>query len=333
VTGPAASAPASAAAGTEPRSGPPPEVPADWPNRALGRQVRAGGYAWHVQVSPPPRPDAPVLLLLHGSGASAHSWAGLLPVLALEAGVVAPDLPGHGFTRGGEGEKLSLAHVAQALQALLGELEVRPALVAGHSAGAALALRWALLDEPAAGAAAEAPTGAAPGGAAPSIVGFAPSLVPPAAVYTNLLGPLLTPLLTAGPVAWLTAAWSGPLGLVDRLLDSTGSNLGPVGRARYATLFRDPAHVQGVLSFMAAADLPGLLAEARPLAPRCRFVLGERDAWVPQAALTEVLDRRLPGAERLLWPEGHLMHEERPEDASGLMLETLRQGGALRSTP
>ena len=333
MTRPAASASAPGATGNAPRGGPPPEVPADWPNRALGRQVRAGGYAWHVQVSPPPRPDAPVLLLLHGSGASAHSWAGLLPVLALQAGVVAPDLPGHGFTRGGEGEKLSLVHVAQALQVLLDELQVRPALVAGHSAGAALALRWALLQEPAAGAAAAASNGTTGQAPSPSIVGFAPSLVPPAAVYTNLLGPLLTPLLTAGPVAWLTAAWSGPLGLVDRLLDSTGSTLGPVGRARYATLFRDPAHVQGVLSFMAAADLPGLLAEAGPLAPRCRFVLGERDAWVPRAALTEVLDRHLPGAERLLWPEGHLMHEERPEDAAELMLETLRRTGALPSTP
>lgn len=69
---------------------------ADWPNRAASRFVTASGLTWHVQAMG--APEAPVLLLLHGTGAATHSWAGLAPLLAARFRVIAPDLPGHGFT-------------------------------------------------------------------------------------------------------------------------------------------------------------------------------------------------------------------------------------------
>ena len=58
---------------------------ADWPNRASSRMVRAGGLTWHVQVAG----SGPVLLLVHGTGASTHSWRDLLPLLATGHTVVA----------------------------------------------------------------------------------------------------------------------------------------------------------------------------------------------------------------------------------------------------
>ena len=66
----------------------------DWPNRAASRTVRAAGLNWHVQVMG----SGPVLLLAHGTGAATHSWRGLAPLLAQHFTVVAPDLPGHGYT-------------------------------------------------------------------------------------------------------------------------------------------------------------------------------------------------------------------------------------------
>ena len=66
----------------------------DWPNRAFSRFVQAGGLRWHVQVMG----QGPVVLLLHGTGASTHSLRDLAPLLAEHFTVVAPDLPGHGFT-------------------------------------------------------------------------------------------------------------------------------------------------------------------------------------------------------------------------------------------
>ena len=50
----------------------------DWPNRTASRFVSAAGIVWHVQVAG----EGPALLLLHGTGAATHSWAGVLPLLA-----------------------------------------------------------------------------------------------------------------------------------------------------------------------------------------------------------------------------------------------------------
>ncbi|MFZ4410973.1 MAG: alpha/beta fold hydrolase, partial [Paracraurococcus sp.] len=83
-------------------------IPADWPNRPTSRLVAAGGLRWHVQVAG----TGPVLLLVHGTGAATHSWRDLLPLLARHFTVVAPDLPGHGFTERPRAEGLSLPGMA-----------------------------------------------------------------------------------------------------------------------------------------------------------------------------------------------------------------------------
>ena len=43
-------------------------------------------------------PNAPALLLLHGFPTSSHMFRGLIPLLADRYHVIAPDLPGFGFT-------------------------------------------------------------------------------------------------------------------------------------------------------------------------------------------------------------------------------------------
>jgi magnesium chelatase accessory protein len=285
-------------------SGAPARVPADWPHRDCSRSVRCGGLDWHVQVAG----QGPPLLLLHGSGASAHSWAGLLPALAAHATVVAPDLPGHGYTTGAALADLTLPRITQALATLWEALALPPPRVlAGHSAGAALALRWAL----------DAPQPPA------TVVGFNPSLVAPPAVYTRLLAPLVHPLATAAPVAQLLATLAPRSGLIDQLLASTQSALTPAQRACYRTLFGRPAHVRGALGFMAAADLPGLLQASTRLRCPVHFVLGSRDTWVPERPLRTVIERWFPSAEVLRWPGGHLLHEERPAEAAALLTALL----------
>ena len=81
---------------------------ADWPNREASRFVEAGGLSWHVQVMG----QGPDLLLLHGTGGATHSWRGLAPLLAQHFRVVAPDLPGHGFTTARRAPDLSLPGMA-----------------------------------------------------------------------------------------------------------------------------------------------------------------------------------------------------------------------------
>ena len=65
-----------------------------WPFAQHSMFVNAAGLRWHVQSFG----DGPLLLMLHGLGASTHSWRGLAPLLATHYRVVMIDLPGHAFT-------------------------------------------------------------------------------------------------------------------------------------------------------------------------------------------------------------------------------------------
>lgn len=257
----------------------------------------------------------PLVLLLHGTGGSGHSWDGLLPHLAGQVHGLVPDLPGHGRTRGASPAELTLPAMAQALWRWLRARGLPgPALIAGHSAGAALALRMAL----------DAP----PGQPSPAILGFAPSLVAPPELYSRFLAPLVNPLATSGPVTRLMSGLARRTALIDGLLASTGSTLSPAQRAAYRALFEDPAHVRGAVGFMAAADLPALNADcaARAQALQVAFVLGARDRWIPERLLRPVIQRHLPQADVQVWPGGHLVHEESPARAAARVLQMLQAG-------
>jgi magnesium chelatase accessory protein len=103
--------------------------------------ISVGDLDWHVQLSG----KGPVVLLLHGTGSSTHSWSDLIPLLESYAQVLVPDLPGHAFTLGGKLDDLKLDEIARSLQRLIEQLGIEaPSIVVGHSAGAPLALRFAV---------------------------------------------------------------------------------------------------------------------------------------------------------------------------------------------
>ena len=112
----------------------------DWPHREASQFVTAGGITWHVQQYG----QGPPLLLVHGTGASTHSWAWLAPLLAGRFSLVAMDLPGHGFTSAIPAARMSLPAISAALGDLLRTLHIAPAIAVGHSAGAAILARMAL---------------------------------------------------------------------------------------------------------------------------------------------------------------------------------------------
>lgn len=282
----------------------PEAMPLDWPHRALSRVVQVGPLAWHVQVGG----VGPVVLLLHGTGSSAHSWADVIPALLPVATVVAVDLPGHGFTVGSGLGRLRLPQIASDLDALVLALGLgAPVLVVGHSAGAALALLWAL-------STAQPPR---------TVVGFNPSLVPPPGIYTQLIGPLVSPIATSRLVASALARRAAKGSLVGGMLESTRSAVPALQRQRYQTLFSDPAHVRGTMGFMAVADLPAINAQGATLGMPLIFVLGAQDTWVPEHRLRPLLAASYPQAEVQRWQGGHVLHEEQPVEAAALLLQVL----------
>lgn len=294
---------------SEPVFDAPPDLPADWPRRALSRRVTVGALQWHVQIGG----SGPLVVLLHGTGASAHSWADTMPALLPHATVLAVDLPGHGFTTGASLNRLQLPQIAQDLDALLLALGLgTPTLVVGHSAGAALALRWAL-------SAAQPPK---------AIVGFNPSLVPPPALYTQFMAPLVSPLATSSLVASQLAKRAAKGSLIKRMLASTQSVVPEAQQRCYEALFSNPAHVRGTMGFMAGADLSAVNAQAVSLRMPLLFVLGAQDSWVPEHRLRRILAADYPQAEVVRWEGGHVLHEAQPERAAALLMQALSLANA-----
>jgi magnesium chelatase accessory protein len=297
---------------------PPPALPADWPLRSHSGSVDAGGLRWHVQwlrdAGAPPVAPRPVALLLHGTGASAHSLAPLALQLSRTHEVIAPDLPGHAFSqRPARAEGLSLPGMAASVGALLQVMQRQPAVIVGHSAGAAVAARLCL-----------------DGHAVPGlIVSLSGAWFPPGGVAGWWYAPAAK-LLALNPLVPHLFAWQAarPTTL-KKLLDSTGSHVDANSAACYARLVGDPAHVSAVLAMMAAWDLPPLLQELPRLRPPLALVAAERDTTVPPEQ-AEALQRRVPAARVHRLPGlGHLAHEEDPVRVAALILGLL----AAAATP
>ena len=70
------------------------ELSANWPNRVHSRFLELDGVRWHYQQLG----NGPEVLLVHGTGGSAHSWAVCAEALSKKFTVIVTDLPGHGFT-------------------------------------------------------------------------------------------------------------------------------------------------------------------------------------------------------------------------------------------
>ena len=315
-------------------------LPPFWPHRAASRFVGAGGLTWHVQVfegqgwpetglagdggragethatceTIHTRETCPMggageasdgaggdIVLLHGAGASAHSWRDIAPALARRlppgARVIVPDLPGHAFTGRPPDEGLSLPGMARLLCTLLQVLQARPRVLIGHSAGAAVAARMTL-DDPA---------------GVKSLVSLNGAWLPPAGQGRWFYAPLAR-LFALNPwVPHVFAFHASHRGPLERLLASTGSRLDRTGIDLFARLVSDRRHVAAVLAMMVAWDLRPLLQDLPRLAPALHLVVAEGDRTVPPRTSEEAARRqprallhRLPGL-------GHLAHEEAPE--------------------
>ena len=265
----------------------------DWPNRTASRFVEAGGLNWHVQLMG----QGPCLLLLHGTAAATHSWRDLAPLLAPHFTLIAPDLPGHGFTSSLPQARVSLAGFSEALRALLNKLQASPDLVLGHSAGAAIALRMAL-------------DGAITPRAIFSLNGALLPLGDEHAAFFTRAARLMVGL----PFVSKLCAWrASKHEVAAKLLRDTGSDIGPRGVELYTRLFGYPGHIRAALTMMAQWQLRPLLRDLPRLVPALFLLVGSRDRAVPPMQARRI--QAIQPAARIITLEGlgHLAHEEAPE--------------------
>lgn len=83
-----------------------------------------------------------VVLLIHGMAGSSDTWRHVMPTLARDHVVLAPDLPGHGRSAKDPGD-YSLGAAANALRDLLISLDVGRVTVVGQSLGGGVAMQFA----------------------------------------------------------------------------------------------------------------------------------------------------------------------------------------------
>lgn len=280
-----------------------------WPNSEASHFVKAAGLCWHYQRMG----KGPTLLLLHGSGASTHSWRDLMGPLAGFFDVVALDLPGHAFTDPLPHRQLTLPGVTNAVACLLEALDIHPALIVGHSAGAAVALRMTLDRR-------VHPKG---------IISLSGALKP----YGGLAGPVFTGIaraLVATPlVPWIAAREAQNPRRTRNVIKNTGSTLDARGQALYDRLLRAQSHVAGTLGMMAGWNLFGLIRNLKYLDVPLLLIGAEKDQAVSPDIAFETA-RRAPNARVEIVPGlGHLAHEENPQLYISLILQEARRDGVI----
>ena len=276
----------------------------DWPNAAHSRFVHAAGVRWHVQQA---GTQGPRVLLLHGTGASSHTWRDMFLPLADHAQVLAIDLPGHGFSSLAAGDGMSLPGMAKGIGELLHHLDWPVQAFIGHSAGAAIAAQM-VLDQ---------------GLQAQVLIGINPAWLP----LPGLAGLLFPPAAKLLAVTSLVPQWfarqaSSP-GMLDKLLQSTGSTLDERGKHLYAQLVASPAHAQGALKMMAAWDLSRGADKLQQLHCPVRMLVGDKDSTVPPSQARQALGLLSDAELDIRSGYGHLVHEETPEESVKFCLKNL----------
>ncbi|KIO78580.1 hypothetical protein TH53_02790 [Pedobacter lusitanus] len=71
--------------------------------------------------------DAPVILLLHGYPTSSHMFRNLIPILSEQYHIIAPDLPGFGFSEAKSHDQFQYTfdNMANTVQALIDKMEIK----------------------------------------------------------------------------------------------------------------------------------------------------------------------------------------------------------------
>ena len=255
----------------------------------------------HVRDSGPK--DAPAVILLHGFGASLHTWEPWAQGLAATHRVIRFDLPGSGLSPPDPTGDYTDARSRRLLLALMDRLGVARASLVGHSIGGRIA--W--------GFAAEHPERVdklvlvAPDGFASP--GFEYGRAPEVPATFKLMRHVLPESLLRMSLA---PAYADPALLTDAIAE------------RYHDLMRAPGSRDALLARMAQT----VLTDPVPVLQRIRaptlLLWGEQDAMIPFANAADYL-KAIPKATRVSLPGvGHLPHEEAPQRSLVPVLEFLR---------
>ncbi|MFI5657207.1 alpha/beta fold hydrolase [Streptomyces sp. NPDC051684] len=253
----------------------------------------------HVEVSGPPQ--APAVLLIHGSAGSLEHWDPVVPALAETFRVIRVDLPGCGRSSAPRTGGFGVPEQAGRVEAVLDRLGVGRVTVVGHSSGCMVAT-----------ALAERRPGAV---SAVVLIGMGPDLNAQIAelplirlLLVPVVGPLLWRLRTPDTLRKATSASAArPVEIPDSYVEAT---LAMTHRAFVGTM-------RGNRDYLGQRSLPERHA---PLGLPLLVLFGAEDRrWRPSSAQAY---RAVPGARIELLPGvGHMVMLEAPEETGALLRE------------
>ena len=258
---------------------------------------------WQLHVRDTGPRAAPVVVMLHGFGASLHTWDVWAQGLSSTHRVIRIDLPGSGLSPPDPAHDYSDARRVQMLLRLLHDRGVDRASWVGHSMGGRMAWTMAArYPERVDRLVLVAPDGFSSAGfeygqaiEVPASLGLMRHVLPKFVLRMNL-----------------QAAYAQPDSLSDALTD------------RYHDLLRAPGARQAMLERLKQT----VLQEPEPLLRQIKaptlLVWGEADAMIPFANARDYL-QAIPGSRLVSWPGvGHVPQEEGSQTSLQVVADFLR---------
>ena len=261
-----------------------------WPYSEYSKFLETDNFVWHYQLIG--KPGNPVILLIHGAGASSHSWANLIPKLH-EFQVLAVDLPGHRFSKIKKGIRPQHDTIVRDLIILFESLKIKPNVFVGHSIGAVIVLSLSVIYE----------------GPLSSIVlinGALEKLEGPA----GTIFPLMARVFYASPLTkyWIRLFNSAETSL-RKFLSISGSNLTTKNIDYYMKLMTDEDHVTGTLAFISNWNIGDIEKKFKKVSVPTLFLAGMRDGIVNYKTSVRAHKKAFNAKIKLFESEGHLIHE------------------------
>jgi pimeloyl-ACP methyl ester carboxylesterase len=274
----------------------PPEQLADPDSRFA--VVGADGVRLHYKLA---GSGAPAMILLHGFAASTFSWREVVAPLAEVGTVVAYDRPSSGLTErplpGGWTGDSPYGPEAQVEQliGLMDQLNIREAILIGHSAGGAVAVNAALRHPDRVTALVLVDPAIYTSGGAPAWI--RPLLATP---QLRRIGPLIARSIQSRGEQILDLAWHDPSKITDEV------------RSGYRLPLQAENWDRGLWELAAAGRDLNLAAQLKDVRQPVLVITGDDDRIVPTAESIRLADE-LPDAELVVIPAcGHVPHEECP---------------------
>jgi pimeloyl-ACP methyl ester carboxylesterase len=256
--------------------------------------------------------EGPPLVLIHGIAEAAWAWEAILPALAREHRVIAPDLLGHGRSAKPRGD-YSLGTQATLIRDLMISLDIERATLIGHSLGGGITMQFAYQYPERC----ERMVLVASGGLGQDVTFMLRSLGLPGA---DLVAPLFLSTRARDLIQGATG-WLGRRGLKSNagqraMWRSYDSLTDPATRAAFIATVRAVIDERGQrVSALERLYLAGTMPTM--------LLWGEKDRIIP-AKHARSAHEEMPGSRLEIVPgTGHFLMVEKPERVAELILDFL----------